>query len=952
MEAAFDLFNSPFFFQKLNFHSPLTLIVGENGCGKTTVIECLKYGLTGDLPPGSNRGQSFVHDPKIFDATECLGQVKIMVRDLKNNELTCTRSMKTTQKKNQLKFETLDSVLAYRNTTTGKEETITHRCADIDTEMCTAMGVSKAIINNVIFCHQEDSSWPLDEGKKLKEKFDAIFGTTEYNKAIDKVIKLRKKTMDQHKQKALELKLLEHIKEDTEKKIVEKQNCETKLEKCETDFKDFDNLRKPIEDRLFKITEDEKQIGKLQAVQVETDTMLKECQKQQDSLKRKIKKLFAGNQNELEHELDNFKQKITSQNSELKRCEQRLIILKNEETTLQNKISNIEQQFQTLSNDRKREQDLVAERAKYLIELCGNLEIPVCADDVEMFSRDEIRNLMQTITRQINENENSLEKIAKQHDAADTQVQSKIDKIRHEKSVCENTFALKNKQIVELRSEHTEKIKSITKIEKDSEKLNVLLDQIEVKNVEYEEYSSDHKLDEMKLKLSQMKEKRNLMQTQLDKLDKDMALMNSISKITVQLQLKEQQHQEKSSELKRLKNKHLNSFKTLFAHPIESNFKRVIANKQELLQRSINDLNKSIKNSENSRSQLQYERKSQMAQMERSENELKGLKNKINKLCDGESYEDKVEKLKEEIEKMNKKYGTITNSDVLFKRYIDNIEEDSCCPLCHKDMTTSDVRDLKYELTEKIEQLPDEIDNMKRSLQRDQTLLENLIALRPSIEKCESLKMEIRQLTENIEDSDTKLVTQKNEIEKLQVEIATPESNLKLIGGLVGDMSVMDERAREITNLITEIDELKRKIPNNVNNMNMEDIEIERSTVSAELKMERDSIDKLERDIDTVANKLHKLRDECDRLRDDKLKLQEAVQTLSQLKTRITEIRSILEQAKPDIEEIGRTLKSCNDALVKALKEKEQIKLENREKLNKAQSSLNVINSEMKNVKR
>jgi DNA repair protein RAD50 len=57
----------------------LTLIVGENGCGKTTVIECLKYALTGETPPGSNAGKTFVHDPAIFRGNSALGQVKLQV---------------------------------------------------------------------------------------------------------------------------------------------------------------------------------------------------------------------------------------------------------------------------------------------------------------------------------------------------------------------------------------------------------------------------------------------------------------------------------------------------------------------------------------------------------------------------------------------------------------------------------------------------------------------------------------------------------------------------------------------------------------------------------------------------------------------------------------------------------------------------------------------------------
>ena len=63
----------------------------------------------------------------------------------------------------------------YRN-----EETvsITSKCADLNREMVNALGVSKAVLENVIFCHQEESNWPLNEGKSVKQKFDEIFAAT------------------------------------------------------------------------------------------------------------------------------------------------------------------------------------------------------------------------------------------------------------------------------------------------------------------------------------------------------------------------------------------------------------------------------------------------------------------------------------------------------------------------------------------------------------------------------------------------------------------------------------------------------------------------------------------------------------------------------------------------------------------------------------------------------
>ena len=43
--------------------------------------------------------------------------------------------------------------------------------------------VLQAVLENVIFVHQEDSNWPLADGQTLKKKFDDIFNATKYTKA-------------------------------------------------------------------------------------------------------------------------------------------------------------------------------------------------------------------------------------------------------------------------------------------------------------------------------------------------------------------------------------------------------------------------------------------------------------------------------------------------------------------------------------------------------------------------------------------------------------------------------------------------------------------------------------------------------------------------------------------------------------------------------------------------
>lgn len=54
----------------------------------------------------------------------------------------------------------------------------------MDIEIPRLLGVSKAVLENVIFCHQEESYWPFAEPSALKKKFDDIFEATKY---VDKL---------------------------------------------------------------------------------------------------------------------------------------------------------------------------------------------------------------------------------------------------------------------------------------------------------------------------------------------------------------------------------------------------------------------------------------------------------------------------------------------------------------------------------------------------------------------------------------------------------------------------------------------------------------------------------------------------------------------------------------------------------------------------------------------
>ena len=91
--------------QVLAFYKPLTVIIGPNGCGKTTTIECLKYATTGLLPPNSKSGQAFIHDPKISGQTEVKACIKLAFKNKAGTDMVCNRLSRLTQRRAKLEFK-------------------------------------------------------------------------------------------------------------------------------------------------------------------------------------------------------------------------------------------------------------------------------------------------------------------------------------------------------------------------------------------------------------------------------------------------------------------------------------------------------------------------------------------------------------------------------------------------------------------------------------------------------------------------------------------------------------------------------------------------------------------------------------------------------------------------------------------------------------------------------
>ncbi|KAL4114736.1 hypothetical protein PRIC2_014192 [Phytophthora ramorum] len=262
--------------QIIEFYHPLTVLLGDNGCGKTTVIECLKLACTGGLPPGARSGQSLIHDPKIAGTNEVKASIRLRFRNRAGKAMVVQRTYQVRQTKKNLVFKALDGVIRVVNEL-GEKVSLNHKCGELDQHIPDMLGVSKAILESVIFCHQEDSNWPLREGAELKKRFDNIFESARYTKALEAIRKLKKARMDNAKD----------YKRDLDVLTVNMKTAEKIREKIEIAQERLREATEEGEEVMEKIAKAEETLDELQQLQQEVKKLHDQLGRRQEDVEQK-----------------------------------------------------------------------------------------------------------------------------------------------------------------------------------------------------------------------------------------------------------------------------------------------------------------------------------------------------------------------------------------------------------------------------------------------------------------------------------------------------------------------------------------------------------------------------------------------------------------------------------------------------------------------------------------
>ncbi|KAL2917359.1 DNA repair protein rad50 [Polyrhizophydium stewartii] len=882
--------------ETLEFATPLTIIVGHNGAGKTTIIECLKYATTGDLPPNSRSG-AFVFDPKLAHTSEVKAQVKLRFHNVRGDEVTCTRSLLVTQKATTKTQRTLDSILSIKDPRTGEVHDLSSRCAVVDEELAPHLAVSKAILEHVIFCHQEDSFWPLSEPSVLKKKFDEIFASTRYTKALVEIRDQRKTLLAKAKEHERDLFYL-RANRDKSRKV-----NETLIE-----------TKRSVNEKAARIEElDSGEIA-------ESLRNINNCHDRQRAADALVAK-----QTQMNHELEMLDRRITEMTSSLEVFEesdeqlqmllsQYIASLNDQETeraALESKqiqfTSNLKTMSDQISTLMMRRGQLQAERDAYTAHCEERKRLVSEAIDqngytgfnTESLTNADVERFVRMISATIATQQRQLSEFRAETKARENGILSDIQRVQSEITSIDQLRRLNRTQIVGVLQEaclqknhfadHSFALQDNTnaKIANIAASMNA----VQVSQVNVDAAENDLRQEEAALAKARAELAASSVDGQLEAIaakisDLERVLATKNKEVTAAyLQADTHaRHKLKSGELDKkhdMRQRLIAEISTEITQLLgaEPNWDTIIPELEVLAKQK----QEQLKLSETQHNQKLREMSSVEARLSQARNilqiktaELQSKSRQISKVCATDDFETAFRSAEADVISWRDEMTTMNSTSDIYTKFVGKLKSSECCPLCSRGFPTRPQFDaFVAKLEGVLARVPQAKETATEELKVSETRLAQLSELQPVWNDCERLRhKEIPETQTQISSLDGQHAALQAVIDDMSGEIATLAVEHQ---GLLALRARADEVARlnsELAVLEREVGNLSRDLDAGGSVRTVTEIQREIEAVQAEIKALQTSAEALvqeklgkQRDVQQRENRTRDARDELERLR-------------------------------------------------------------------------------------
>nr|XP_046266990.1 DNA repair protein RAD50 [Scatophagus argus] len=932
--------------QVISFFSPLTVLVGPNGAGKTTIIECLKYSTSGELPPGS-KGGAFVHDPKDAHETDVRAQIRLLFTDVNGEKVTIQRSMSCTQKAKSYSFKSLEQVITRLKD--GEKVSLPSKCGELDQEMISALGVSKPVLNHVIFCHQEESNWPLSEGKALKEKFDSIFAATKYIKALETMRQLRHKKSQTVSECQVELRYLKQNKDKAQQIREMVATKEAQLMASKDTVQQIENQIEPLEDQLTDIDMKLVDVMKLDNDIKALDSRKKQMEEDNKELEETMEQVFQGSDEQLQEIYQNHQRTVREKERRLTDCQKDLEKAGRECQRLNRVKADLLVEQGRLQLEADRHSQNIKNRDTQVRSLSSYLEME--GYDRPPFTTLQLQSFHRHVTERLERDKETINQVMADLQEKEHQKQQSIDEMRDKKTGLERTVELKRDQQGKKQQELRNVRAELQRLEGSSSRLHELESELAKVERELQSAVQSSNVEDLKAEVEELqREKAELDRTQRQ-LDKEMEMLNTHTTARTQMDMLKREKMEKEDQVRKIKSRHSEDLVSLLGH---------FPNKRELTDwiyaksKEVNGtrdrlakLNKDLASSEQNKNHI-------AAELRKKEQQLANDQEKFFNVCGSQELEQDLIKLQEDLEKVSKQRAMLAGATAVYTQFISQLteEREPCCPVCQRTFPSeSDLQEVISDMQSKLRLVPDKLKNTEQDLKRKERKKDDMVALRPVRQSIAQLEeKDLPELRNRLQSVNREIERLKGDVEEQETLLATLMSEEETAKACLQDISLMDR-------YLMDLKEVERKIAQHEAKLQGVDLTRTIQQVSQEKQETQHKLDttssKMELDrklIQDQQDQIQMLKASVNETRAEKLQLSSDMQKQQQLEEQSVEFTTEIQALTRDIREAKEQLSPLSVALEKLQQEKQELVERKRQRQEEGQEKINAIKERAKGI--
>ncbi|KAG0229404.1 DNA repair protein rad50 [Actinomortierella wolfii] len=889
--------------QTIDFLSPVTLVTGANGSGKSTIIEALRYATTGEWPPNSKNGASFVNDPKMSGSPSVKAQVKLQFSNVNQREMIVTRSVSVSTTKKGQSLKTLETVLAMQDPVTGRQQSVSSKCAEIDTELPLNLGVSHAILDNVIFCHQEDSYWPMSEPAALKKKFDEIFASTKYTNVLDNISKYRKtQTTDiqvlnaevdhirQNKNKAERVRQAHAAGIETIKKSEERiRVLDDELEQIANDISRLmarSRELQVLETSIHNLTQEQKQVQESLREMEGTFTQYRETDTElQEMLFRHELSLKTADQERSKHE--EKKSRIT-------------VNIRNLQSSVQDNLQSMGHLKALLENHRRKQMD----RDLLIQELARLYNFEGFPESQTSLTAQDVRRFIDRLELQIQQRQSQVDSIKADLRAREQGVRSELSDKKAKMDIASSVRSRTANAITAAQNklrQQTAELQRYQTTEADLESTQALVTEQEAA------------LAALKSSETNVETKETLRRTKMaevDTLENELARLSEESSAQIKhagsrarLSLLKSETSTRRARLEELETKHKEALEALLKSAVNSatvsaSLEPLVKDKEAAVQSSLAQVEKNRQELAAVEAQLKNVEQS----LARQRQFVEECRKAIEKECGSSPLPDVLAKAEEENAEIRASAMDYKVLGTMYGRFLEFATQKHGCPLCKRAMDEQQEAQFTASLQRMMKRAQDEEED--EELVASEAKLKALQALRStwdSTTRAETTEIpELETQRESLVQKRTSIV---DTMEVAEMEHVSLQSDLD-------DMRSLAQVAAEMTSLAQENDraesamkQLEAELLCSGSTKSSEELQQEYDSVKSKIQAVRLEVRQLTQDIASMNAEFQNKEQALRGLRERITQLQNALERKKQIQEQMQETESSIEQLKKEAEQ-------------------------------------------------